>query len=369
MPGIFHACFGLTVGLLVWKLSEGKNGEKRFSLPLIFVFAINNYIGPDFKAILERIGEALGSPPLVALGEAVHSYTGFLLFALPYAVAWYAILLGIEQARARSLVKAGIAGSEPNLHASYPKVLLMVIAGGMMHHFVDSIGHSTKGTITGSPGIYYPVGRFILIPNMIADFWLAYLVVIATIAIAAVLYLFVGWKRNRFTIKAKILTAFTRETLTGAFIVGIVVLNVVLMYDLMAYGNLVVMDDGDVMFYLGNLLRAAAIMFDKSAIWWIAVTTAPTLVLFFLSHAKAWRFSVARHVIRADLFVVICYICSLLVGYALQPVIGNISGTERDAGALIYTWSTIGSTLLAFILARNKQMPNREVGIAPPSTS
>nr|MDO8109262.1 hypothetical protein [Candidatus Sigynarchaeota archaeon] len=30
----------------------------------------------------------------------------------------------------------------------------------------------------------------------------------------------------------------------------------------------------------------------------------------------------------------------------------NISGEERDAGALIYTRSTIGSALLAFVLAR-----------------
>jgi hypothetical protein len=358
MPGVFHALFGLTIGLLIWKLSEGKNGEKRFGLPLIFVYALNNYIGPDIGAIFKDIGEALGSAPVLELGNVIHSYAGFLLFALPYAVAWYAILLGIEQSRRKNLERANLAGSETDLHAPYPKVLIMVVAGGIMHHFVDSIGHSPSGTHT--PGRYYPSGRFILIPNLTTDFWLAYAVVVAIIAVAVMLYLIVGVKRNRFAIKAKILTAFTRETTTGAVVVGIVVLNVFLMWGLMALGNLVVVDTEDgVMFYLGNLLRAAEIIFDEQATWWIAATAAPTIFLFLLSHAKAWRLQVGKLVISVDLIVILSFISAIIVGYSLQGVIGNISGTERDTGALIYTWSTIGTMLLAFILARSNGTPCR----------
>ncbi len=356
MPGIFHVVFGLTVGLLVWKLSEGKDGKKRFSLPLIFVFAINNHVGPDIGSIFKSIGRALDSAPVLELGNVIHSYGGFLLFSIPYAVAWYAILLGIEQARARNQAKAGIAGSEPDLHASYPKVLLMVIAGGILHHFVDNIGHHYKNPVSG---VYYPTGRFILIPRMTADFWLAYLVTIAIVAIAAALYLFAGFKRNRFAIKSRIMTAFTRETLSGTFFVGIIVLNVAMMYGLMAHGNLVVVDDGDVIFYLGNALRASR-MIDGSAIWWIAAAAAPTLVLFFLSYIKAWRLRIARITIRADLFVLFSFIVALLIGYALQPVIGNISSNEADFGALVFTWSTVGTALLAFFMARENPTPKRE---------
>ncbi|MEX2681797.1 MAG: hypothetical protein Q6373_009355 [Candidatus Sigynarchaeota archaeon] len=361
MSGIFHAFFGLTIGLLIWKLSEGKNGEKRFSLSLIFVFAINNYIGPDLGGIFKDIGEALNSPPLVALGNAIHSYTGFLLFALPYAIGWHLILLGIDRTRIQAVKKVGNPNLEPVNHVSYPKVLLMVISGGIMHHFVDCIGHVLKNPVSG---VYYPIGRFILIPDLSPDFWLAYTITIAIPAIAAALYLFIGIKQRRYTLKEKISAILTKEIAWAAIFVGIVVLNVGLMYGLMAWGNLVKITDGNVSFYLGNLLRAAR-MFDGSATWWIAVTTAPTLVLFFLCHAKAWRFRIRGFTIRADLFVIICYLAALLVGYMLQPFIGNISGTEADAGALVFTWSTIGSTLVAFFLARDNQSLKREPCVAP----
>lgn len=360
MPGIFHAFFGCTIGLLVWKLSEGKNGEKRFGLPLMFVFAINNYIGPDLKAIMDAIGEALGSPALLALGNAIHSYAGFLLFALPYAVGWYAILLGIERARARNLLKVGVTSNEFGLHASYPKVLLVVIAGGIMHHFVDAIGHAYRYAVGGW---YYPQGRFVLIPQLSPDFWLSYGILISFIAGVAALYLGLGMRRRRFTMVEKIHAAFTKETAWAAFFVGIILLNVLAMYGVMAAGNLVRIDEKGINFMLGNLLHVAATLFDSSATWWIAVTTAPVLVLFFLCHVKAWKARVGTTTIPAELLVILFYVASLLVGYGLQPVIGNISGTEADTGALIFTWSTVGSAMLAFVLARAHFPPARELDV------
>ncbi|MBN2152712.1 MAG: hypothetical protein JW839_14770 [Candidatus Lokiarchaeota archaeon] len=359
MPGIFHVFFGITVGLLVWKLSEGKNGEKRFSLPLIFVFAINNYIGPDLKAIIDGIGNAFGSPAILALGNAVHSYAGFLLFALPYAVGWYGILFGIDRLRARNAAKAGIASDEPILHASYPKVLLMVVAGGIMHHFIDCIGHVYRYPVSGW---YYPQGRFILIPSMSPDFWLAYVVLVAFIAGAAVAYLVVGIYRRRFTLAEKMRAAFTKETAIAAAFVGVVVLNVLMMYGILASGDLLRSDSKGITFMLGNLLHVTLTMFESKAIWWIAVTSAPTLVLFFLCYVKGWR--LRGTTIRADLFVLLCYLAALAVGYALQPVIGNVSGSEADAGALVFTWSTIGSALLAFFLARDWLPSKREPATA-----
>jgi len=232
----------------------------------------------------------------------------------------------------------------------------MVISGGIMHHFVDCIGHVLKNPVSG---VYYPIGRFILIPDLSLDYWIAYAVTIAIPAIASVAYLAVGTRQRRFALQEKIFSAFTKETAWAALFVGIVVLNVGLMYGLMAWGNLVKVTDGNVNFYLGNLLRASR-MLDGSAIWWIAATTAPTLVLFFLCYAKAWRLRIAGATIRADMFVLLCYVAALLVGYALQPVIGNISGSEADAGALVFTWSTVGSALLAFFIARDFSPPKRE---------
>jgi hypothetical protein len=352
MAGIFHALFGCIIGLLAWKLTEGKNGgEKRYSLGLVFVFAINNYVGPDFGAVLEEIGDALGSAPLIDLGSGIHSYLGFLFFAIPWAVMWYALLLGIEQSRIRNLAKAGLASEEPALHASYPKVLVMVVAAGIAHHFEDSISHPSTFAVP-PPDISFPRGRFVLIPTMTPDFWVAYAVAIAAVAVPAVLYLLVGNRQRRFTVKQKVMTAFTRETVWVAIFVGIVLLNVGLMYAIMAWGNLVETTGSGIMFYLGNALQAAR-MFDGDAKWWIAAAAAPTIVLFFLCHAKAWRLRIAGRRIRADLFVVFCFVAAILAGYALQPVIGNISGTESDVAALVYAWSTIGSMLLGFILARS----------------
>jgi hypothetical protein len=356
MPGIFHALFGCVIGLLAWKLAEGKNGEKRYSLALIFVFAFNNYIGPDLGGIFMSLGEALGSTALDALGQGIHSYFGFLLFALPYAVAWYAVLLGIEQSRIRNVNKLEPDGGKSVLHASYPKVLLMVVAGGIMHHFVDSIGHPYRYPVSGW---YYPRGMFVLIPPMTPEFWLTYGTIIVIVAAIAVLYIVLGIYRRRFTFMEKARAAFTRETIYAAAFMGVVVLNVLMMYGIMAAGNLVKIDDHGINFMLGNMLHVASTIFEGEAEWWIAAAAAPTLVLFFLCHAKAWHLRIAGRPIRADLFVVLCFIASILIGYALQPVIGNISGTEADMGALIFTWSTIGTMLIAFIMARSNGVPYR----------
>jgi len=130
---------------------------------------------------------------------------------------------------------------------------------------------------------------------------------------------------------------------------GVIVLNVVMMYRLMEYNGLLVLDHNGAMFSLGNLLQAATTI-EAEAEWWIAATAAPTIILFFFCHAKAWRLRIGGQSIRADLFVVLCFIASIVVGYMLQPLIGNISGAE-PISVLLFTWSTIGCALVAFVMA------------------
>ncbi len=364
MAGIFHALFGCIIGLLVWKLSEGKNGEKRYSLALLFIFIFNNYIGPDIGVVFKSLGNALGSG-IVKEFYGIHSYFGFLVFALPYAVGWYAILLGIERARISNLNKLEAGNGKSIMHASYPKVLLMVEAGGIMHNFVDAIGHSPESPMYGD--YYLTSGRFLLVPTMGAGFWFIYSVLIVIIAGFAVSYLVVGIVRRKFTLREKVASAFTKEALWAGVFVGVIVLNVVMMYTIMASAGLLVVNNNGANFSLGNLLQATTIFGEGSELW-IGFTAGLTILFFFLCHSMAWRLRIAGRSIRADLLVLLCFAAVTVVEYALMPVIGNISKGEADAGALIFTWSTIGCMLVAFVLARDKLPPNREEEDSPPST-
>ena len=71
MPGIFHAVFGMMVSLPLWKISKDEDDVPKFSLGLPVIFAINNYIGPDFSAVLRIMGKALDNEPLQEFAGSV----------------------------------------------------------------------------------------------------------------------------------------------------------------------------------------------------------------------------------------------------------------------------------------------------------
>ena len=82
MPGLFHLVLGIIVGLAFWKFSEDPDGQKRWSLTLVFVFAINNYTGPDLGNVIKKAARALQSEALFKFGSLVHSYLGWVLFTI-----------------------------------------------------------------------------------------------------------------------------------------------------------------------------------------------------------------------------------------------------------------------------------------------
>ncbi len=306
MPGIFHAVFGLVAGLVIWKLAQDKDGYKPINLGLVFVFAINNYIGPDLNAIFRGIGEIFGSQGLEDLGHATHSYVGWIIWSVPWSILWYVILVGIDRVKNKNIQAFPDRQHNEILHHGYAHVFLAVLVGGISHHLIDSIGHARLGT----GDIYYPTGRFILVPAFTVDLIGVYVAVSIVCGTLIATYLAVA-KRKGVDVKQKVLGFFTMRNLPIPVFLGIACLNVILMYAIPASVGFLETSNGTIIFYLGNLLEATSEYEAGSAIWWIAVGTAPTLVLFFLSHAKAWTVKIpavmrpGKITVRADILVIL----------------------------------------------------------------
>nr|MDO8117558.1 hypothetical protein [Candidatus Sigynarchaeota archaeon] len=350
MPGIFHAIFGLVAGLVIWKLAQDKDGYKPINLGLVFVFAFNNYIGPDLNSIFRGLGDLLGSQGLEDLGRATHSYLGWVIWSIPWSILWYVVLVGIDRAKNKNINAFPDRQHEEILHHGFAHVFLAVLVGGISHHLIDCLGHARLGT----GDIYYPTGRFVLVPAFTGDLIGVYGIVSIGCAALIAAYLVVA-KRKGVDVRQKIRGFFTTCNLPIPVFLGIALLNVLLMYAIPASAGFIETSNGTILFYLGNLLQATSEYEAGSATWWIAVGTAPTLVLFFLSHAKAWKIKFPKVIlhgkftIRADLLVILAYITFLVTGYALQPVIGGVSGTERDLGILAFSWATLGTIASAFL--------------------
>lgn len=338
MAGILHAVFGLLVGLVAWQLAGGRDGKKRFSLGLVVIFAINNYIGPDLGTVIRGIGNALGSDTIVRLGNSVHSYFGWIVFTFFWAPVWHVIFVHLERARVRRELAAGTAGSftDTVVHG-FSDVFRAVLAGGFMHHFVDAVSHYryTPPVIRGSVALIVPhtPGLFVayaVLAGIVAGIWVVHQLARARVG-------FAGLARQ------------VRRSLwspQAAWILGSAAIaagTVAIIYGAQAAIGMA----GDPLVATIRLdmaaLLATAQLYTGSATWWLGAWSAAFLVVFPIAYAKRL---VTRRGHRVDLIVVLGYIGMIVLGYVLQPVIGNVSGTEADSGALIHLWA-----LLIFPLA------------------
>ena len=78
------------------------------------------------------------------------------------------------------------------------------------------------------------------------------------------------------------------------------------------------------------------------------------IVVFVYAYVKNTRLRLGEKLVRLDILAIIGFLAAITAGYILQPWIGNISGDERDFGALIFLWSTIGMILVGALAAMRK---------------
>ena len=340
MAGIFHGIFGLMVGLVAWHLSGGQDGKKRFTLGLVFIFAINNYIGPDMGSVIRAIGNLVGSTDIVGFGNSVHSYFGWIVFSFFWAPLWYVILAAMDRARARR-------GSGDGVHG-FSDVFMVVLGAGFLHHFVDAISHLRHDPLRlrGTAALIVPQT-----PGMIG----IYAALAAVLLAVPIIHRLVVAKVTFPVLVQEIKRAFVSKGALRVFVAaGIAVGNVLVMY----FAQAAVGMAGDPFLVRIRLdmaaLLALAELTTTSALWWSIAWSAGFLVAFLVAYPK--RLVVTRRRLRVDLLLMLVYIAGIILGYMLQQAIGNISIDEEDAGALIHLWALLiyPLVLLAAVPPRGK---------------
>jgi hypothetical protein len=118
MPSIAHLILGAIVGTCLYYISDGK-----FSKTHVFVLFLNNYLGPD-------VGWVLG------LGAITHSIIFWPVFAfiLSYFYHYFTRFTieidGIKNIKLVDLERHKL---------SYINVYFLVLAGGIMHNYLDGV--------------------------------------------------------------------------------------------------------------------------------------------------------------------------------------------------------------------------------------
>ncbi len=365
MSGILHILFGLIVGLAFLKMSGNARDKKGWTLGLFFVFVINNYIGPDFRGFVKRVlAIPLQSETLFLFSEAIHSYVGWILWALLWAPLWYGVLLLMEKERAKHRPPTEVAThGKPDV--AYFHVFLAVLIGGIFHLFVDTIGH-----VEDVDGTYEFLGQIELVTPFSYDVIICYVIPAAAIVGGIMLWQSRSKKSPKFSLRTTLKAYFlSHQTLKIGVLVGIALGNAFLLYGAMAAGGLVTvvtdtfpwngMPYTVIDFDLTNALAATKDFLGESGTWYTAIVICAFIVLFVIAYS--WRFTikVREHPIRAEYVIIASAVIAIIVGYLLQPVIGNISNHEADFGAFVFLWAFLGFPLVTATMMRKNPEENR----------
>ncbi|MBD3185275.1 hypothetical protein GF325_00490 [Candidatus Bathyarchaeota archaeon] len=377
MPGIFHVVYGIMFAIPIYALSK----KKRYSIGLLVIFAINNYIGPDIGyAVIGTIGNKIGWQGLVEIGQGAHSYFGWVLFALVWAPIWYFMLQVMERGRLRHLGTTSQGdGNETVIRHDFADVYKMTLIGGISHHFVDLVTHLDhpydimnidgiwnpgEVTLRGTIDLYRPIS----IQGVVAY----------GVLLGVAIGFFLLYHAIRGNLKEKFLNSTllkqTRDVLVFA---GIGAFNFFLAWAVMAYaGEAPPFMSNQYMSFNLNVMLYASLMFGKNPGYaWLITCSVSFLVLFFIFYPRRTRISLWGRKIRVDYLLIAGFFIALCVGYCLQPWIGNISGGEAEMGGFVHLWSMIGFPLATFALTngvhftpsmRDEQFPS--LPLVPPSS-
>lgn len=112
MSSFIHSIFGLFIGLIFWKVSEGK-----FTRYHTFLLGLCCWYGPDWAWALRPLWKPL---------EEIHTYWGFTIFSIPLSLLYYLFLC-----------RQTIRKKELEFQFTYFNVFCLVFAGGMFHFWFD----------------------------------------------------------------------------------------------------------------------------------------------------------------------------------------------------------------------------------------
>ncbi len=358
MSGILHILFGLIVGIVFLKMSGKPNKKNGWNLGLFFVFVVNNYIGPDFRGFVKRVlAMPLQSETLYLFSEAIHSYVGWIFWALLWAPLWYGILILMEKERARHRppMKEPIPDTRT---VSYYHVFLAVLIGGIFHLFVDTIGH-----VEDVGGTYEFPGQIELLTPFGADVILCYVVLTGAILGGILIWQSRSKQSPKIGLKSTLKTYFlSHHALKIGVLVGIALSNAFLLYIVMAAGNLVtIVTDlfpwNDVpytviAFDLTNILAATKDYLAGTGTWYTVIIIGAFIVLFIIAYSRGLTIKFRGRQIQAIHIIIASAVIAIITGYLLQPVIGNISNKEADFGAFAFLWAFIGFPLVTATMVR-----------------
>ncbi len=353
MSGILHILFGLIVGLAFLKMSGNARDKKGWTLGLFFVFVVNNYVGPDFRGFVKRaIAIPLHSETLYLFSEAIHSYVGWILWALLWAPLFYGALMVMEKVRSKHSPPEKEADRDHHT-VPYLQVFLVVLIGGIFHLFVDTIGH-----VDDVGGTYEFLGQIGLVTPFGLDVILCYIIPAVAIFGGILVWQARSKKTPKIGLRTTLKTYFlSHQTLKIGVLVGIALGNALLLYGVMAAGNLVtvVIDTFPwnsvpyevIAFDLTNALIATKDFLVGSGTWYTVVIICAFIVFFVVVHSRGFIVKLRGRQIQAEHIIITIVIIAIITGYLLQPVLGNISNHEADFGAFVFLWAFLGFPLVA----------------------
>ncbi len=365
MSGILHILFGLIVGVVFIKMSGNTREKRGWTLGLFFVFVINNYIGPDFRGFVKRVfAIPLQSETLYLFSEAIHSYVGWILWALLWAPLWYGVLMLMERERAKHRPPTGEAIPDRQ-DVSYFHVFLAVLIGGICHLFVDLVGH-----VEDMGGTYELLGQIELVTPLGVDVLLCYLVVAVGILGGVILWRTRSKISPRIGVRASLKTYYlSQHTLYIGVLVGIALGNVLLLYGGMAAGGIVTVVTETfpwngvpyqvIAFDLANALQATQDFIAGSGTWYTVVIICSFIVLFIVAYSRGLIVRFRGRRVQTEYVIIACAIIAIITGYLLQPVIGNISNHEADFGGFVFLWAFLGFPLVTATMVKKTPEKSR----------
>ncbi|MHA1337317.1 MAG: hypothetical protein ACTSPW_16515 [Promethearchaeota archaeon] len=143
MPTIAHSLLGGGIALILYILTNtnGFYSERRFTERMVILVAFNSFIGPDIFTLFYAFHIDTSKIPLKIL---VHSLLGWPIWCLGILWIWYYVI----NIRSTPLTKV-----------SKKSVLLLLIAAGEIHFFLDFLDSSVCLIGYGDLAIYISLNK------------------------------------------------------------------------------------------------------------------------------------------------------------------------------------------------------------------
>jgi hypothetical protein len=343
------------------------------------VFAINNHFGPDFGGVVRELGELLQNELIYKLGQNIHGYLGWILFTPIYAILWYLIVEALEKGRKKTIMKSmGIGSikqknignrsdSDNFLHFSYPQVATIVLAGGLNHFFIDTIGHYIEiGDDYALRGIF----RLYIVPDLdLSIFYVGLYIITISFFLIRLKIMSKSQAQSLLTLISEHLPPKSIKKFLIAII--IVIINIILIVGLLSASNLLNTkiehyswnenSYSSVFFSIPDLLATTDILYSQAAIWYVVIVISLWSIGFFITYIRRSTLNWKGQKIRVDIVMMVGFLIIIIFGYFIQPWIGNISSEEADFGGFIFVWATLLNAL-GFVMMIMIEQPSKKYG-------